>query len=100
MEKPKSLQIQTTAELQMRFFGGEAAVFDVGSAQTHLLTASGAVVLHALGSGVRERSELEKILAESMPHQTAAELATMLDVYLENFNQLGLLKLASKSDLK
>lgn len=98
MEKPKSLLIQNTAELQMRFFGSEAAVFDVGSAQTHLLTSSGAVVLHAIGSGVRERSELEKILAESMPHHTTAELASMLNVYLENFDQLGLLKLAPESD--
>ncbi|MFT6274015.1 MAG: PqqD family protein of HPr-rel-A system [Halioglobus sp.] len=100
METPKPLQIQTSAELQMRFFGSEAAVFDVGSAQTHLLTASGAVVLHAIGSGVRERSELEKVLAESMPHHTAAELASMLEVYLESFDQLGLLKLAPKSDSK
>lgn len=83
----------------MRFFGSEVAVFDVDSAQTHLLNASGAVVLHAIGSGVRERAELEKILAESMPHHSASELDEVLDVYLENFDQLGLLKLAPASDL-
>lgn len=98
MENAKSLQIQSSAELQIRFFGGEAAVFDVDSAQTHLLTSSGAVVLHAIGSGVRDRPELEKVLAESMPHHPAAELSSMLDVYLENFDQLGLLKLARESD--
>ena len=97
MDTPKPLQILNSAELQMRFFGSEAAVFDVGSAQTHLLTASGAVVLHAIGSGVHDRLELEKVLAESMPHHSSAELTSTLDVYLENFAQLGLIKLAPES---
>ena len=98
METPKSLYIQTTAELQLRFFGDEVAVFDVGSAQTHLLNPSGAQVLQAIVSGVTAQADLETVLADSMPQCSSAELEGALEVYLHNFDQQGLISLSSASE--